>query len=59
MLAPAFDMYYAKMGYGEVSEHTVDDALRVVLGTQAMPLRPIEDAAYARSEQLRAVLWNR
>lgn len=45
--------FYPKMGYGEVSEHTLPSALAVLLGRQAMPERPHEDRFYAASESLR------
>jgi hypothetical protein len=50
--------FYPKMGYGEVSEHTIDDALSILLGYERMPERPNEDAFYAESERIRAALWN-
>lgn len=49
--------FYPKMGYGEVSEHTFQDALDVAVGTKAMPERPVEDRFYAMSEDLRGRLW--
>ena len=45
--------FYPKMGYGEVSEHTLPTALAVLNGTKALPARPVEDAFYAASESLR------
>lgn len=48
---------YPKMGYGEVSEHTIDHALAVVLGQESMPERPVEDAFYERSEAIRNAYW--
>lgn len=48
---------YPKMGYGEVSEHTIDGALQVVTGEQEMPSRPYEDLFYDYSERLREALW--
>lgn len=47
---------YAKMGYGEVSEHTLSAAVSVVLGTATLPTRQ-EDAFYDASESLRERLW--
>lgn len=32
--------FYPKMGYGEVSEHTVDQALAVLRGDEPMPAKP-------------------
>ena len=46
--------FYPKMGYGEVSEHTVPKALAVLAGTAAMPARPDEDRFYELSESLRS-----
>lgn len=46
---------YAKVGYGEVSDVTLPDAVAVLLGLAPMPERA-EDAAYERSEQLRATV---
>ncbi|HVF04207.1 MAG TPA: S8/S53 family peptidase [Frankiaceae bacterium] len=45
--------FYPKMGYGEVSEHTVAPALAVLSGVAPMPVRPAEDSFYAASESLR------
>ena len=45
--------FYPKMGYGEVSEHTVAAALAVLTGAKPMPARPVEDAFYTASESLR------
>ena len=45
--------FYPKMGYGEVSEHTLPAAFAVLNGTKALPARPVEDAHYAASEALR------
>jgi hypothetical protein len=50
--------FYPKMGYGEVSEHTIDAALAVALGEAPMPARPIEDAIYQASEQARHLIWS-
>lgn len=47
---------YAKMGYGEVSEHTIGNAFNVTIGAAAMPSRT-EDAFYERSEAARRALW--
>jgi hypothetical protein len=52
---PAF---YPKMGYGEVSEHTLPTALAVLTGQAPMPSRPVEDNFYAASEAARAAFWN-
>ncbi len=48
---------YAKMGYGEVSEHTFPHALAVLAGREPMPERPDEDRWYELSEQLRETFW--
>lgn len=48
---------YAKMGYGEVSEHTIDSAIAVTLGEEPMPERPVEDAFFEASERLRQAAW--
>jgi hypothetical protein len=45
--------FYPKMGYGEVSEHTLPAALAVLSGSTPMPARPVEDDWYAASESLR------
>ncbi|MBI2078905.1 MAG: S8/S53 family peptidase [Euryarchaeota archaeon] len=47
---------YAKMGYGEVSEHTIQGAMDVALGRKDMPMRA-EDAFYMASEQARVAFW--
>ena len=49
--------FYPKMGYGEVSEHTIGAALAVSLGQQPMPARPAEDAYFLLSDTLRQVAW--
>ncbi|HWL36368.1 MAG TPA: S8/S53 family peptidase [Frankiaceae bacterium] len=49
---------YAKMGYGEVSEHTLGAAVDVVLGRKPLPARPQEEPFYAASEALRAQVWS-
>jgi hypothetical protein len=49
--------FYPKMGYGEVSEHTLPHALDIVLGRKPMPERPMEDAFYNASEELRKTFW--
>lgn len=48
---------YPKMGYGEVSEHTLGAALDVLTGSASLPERPVEDAFFNASEELRAILW--
>lgn len=48
---------YSKMGYGEVSEHTIGAALAVVLGSKPMPARPDEDRYYEVSQSLRDQFW--
>lgn len=48
---------YAKMGYGEVSEHTIGAALSVALGRAPLPARPEEDRTYEASEALRHAFW--
>jgi hypothetical protein len=50
--------FYPKMGYGEVSEHTIDAAFAVATGAQPMPERAVEDMFYEMSEQLRAAFWD-
>lgn len=50
--------FYPKMGYGEVSEHTIGAALDVLLGRAPLPERPDEDRFYEQSEELRRLLWN-
>jgi hypothetical protein len=50
--------FYPKMGYGEVSEHTFQDALDVALGARPMPARPVEDAYYSGSETARHAFWD-
>lgn len=45
--------FYPKMGYGEVSEHTIAAAVAVLTGSKPMPERPVEDAFYAASESSR------
>jgi hypothetical protein len=50
--------FYPKMGYGEISEHTIDAAFGVAIGGQPMPERPVEDAYYEQSEELRALFWD-
>ncbi len=49
--------FYPSMGYGEISEHTIDHTLRVLAGLAPMPERPNEDRFFAESERLRALLW--
>jgi hypothetical protein len=48
---------YAKMGYGEVSEHTLPNAIDVILGKKPMPVRTVEDQFYTASEQVRQAAW--
>lgn len=48
---------YQKMGYGEVSEHTLPDAVEVILGDAPMPDRPAADAQYQASRTVRDHLW--
>lgn len=50
--------FYPKMGYGEISEHTIDHTVRVLAGRAPMPERPNEDRFYNESERLRELLWN-
>jgi hypothetical protein len=45
--------FYPKMGYGEVSEVTLPNALAVLAGDAPMPARPYEDRFYEASETLR------
>ena len=49
--------FYPKMGYGEVSEHTIGHAFDVVTGAADLPARPYEDAFYELSEELRRRFW--
>ena len=49
--------FYPKMGYGEVSEHTIDHAVDVAAGRAPMPERSEEDRFFERSEDLRKLLW--
>lgn len=49
--------WWSKLGYGEVSEHTIDVAVDVVLGRVEEPARPVEDGHRDRSLLLRSVLW--
>ncbi|HEV2755988.1 MAG TPA: S8/S53 family peptidase [Actinomycetota bacterium] len=55
--APLPFAFYPKMGYGEVSEKTLADAVDVAAGRSPMPERPHEDAFYEQSETLRRTLW--
>lgn len=48
---------YPKMGYGQVSEHTLVDARAVIVGDQPLPERPVEDAFYEQSEGFRERYW--
>ena len=50
--------FYPKMGYGEVSEHTLQGAIDVALGASPMPARPVEDAYYTASEGARRAFWD-
>ena len=54
---PAGPAYYPKVGYGEVSEHTIEAAFRVLTGALPMPARPDEDRFYELSEALRDQFW--
>lgn len=47
---------YAKMGYGEVSEHTLQDAIDVAAGRAPMPTRLVEDVLWSAS-QARRLYW--
>lgn len=49
--------FYPKMGYGEISEKTIDLAFEVLAGAHSLPDQPQEDAFYASSEELRRRLW--
>lgn len=49
---------YAKMGYGEVSEHTIGTAVDVVLGRKPLPERADADPFYTASEALREQFWS-
>ena len=48
---------YPKIGYGEVSEHTIGSALAVLTGRAPMPARPDEDRMYEASEAARRAFW--
>lgn len=48
---------YPKIGYGEVSEHTLGAARDVLLGSQPLPARPDEDQMYNESERARKLFW--
>jgi len=54
---PAGPAFYPKVGYGEVSEHTIDGAFAVAVGKSTMPARPDEDRFYEASERLRTLFW--
>lgn len=56
--APLPFSFYPKMGYGEVSEHTLQAALDVALGVTSMPARPLEDAYFQASETARHTFWD-
>ena len=49
--------FYPKMGYGEISEHTLMAAVEVAAGRAPLPERPYEDRHYQQSEELRRRLW--
>lgn len=49
--------WYPKMGYGEISEHTIDLALQVLAGEAPMPERPYEDSFFGLSRAIREQLW--
>ncbi len=48
---------YPKIGYGEVSEHTINAAVQVIRGVRPLPLRPQEDAVFDVSDRLRRTAW--
>lgn len=48
---------YAKMGYGEVSEHTIGAAFDVLRGRRPIPDRPDADPFYEASEEARRRFW--
>ncbi len=48
---------YVKMGYGQLSEHTLPLAVDVAAGRSPMPERPVEDQLYELSEGLREAYW--
>lgn len=48
---------YAKMGYGEISEHTLPHAVAVLAGRETLPERPNEDFFFNLSEEIRRALW--
>jgi hypothetical protein len=48
---------YPKVGYGEVSEHTLPDALAAILGERPMPIRPMEDWHFAASEATKQAIF--
>lgn len=43
---------YHRVGYGKLSEHTIDHAFAVIVGTEPMPERPVEDMYYMLSRTL-------
>lgn len=49
--------FYPKMGYGEISEHTIGSAFEAAIGQQPMPERPMEDDFYEASEEARRAFW--
>jgi hypothetical protein len=48
---------YPKIGYGEVSEHTINLAFEVLNGRSPLPARPDEDRIYTESERTRRLFW--
>ena len=44
---------YHRVGYGKLSEHTIDHALNVLTGAEPMPERPTEDRYYMLSTTAR------
>lgn len=49
---------YPLVGYGQISERSVDAAARVLRGETGVPARPADDALYAADQTLRSVLFS-
>lgn len=52
-----FPLNYAKVGYGKLTEDTLEHALQVLLGTAPLPTRQTEDEIYNASETWRSTYW--
>lgn len=50
--------FYPKMGYGEISEHTIQSAFDVLAGAKSAPNRLHEDAFFNSSEEIRSAIWD-